>query len=343
MSDPAIDEQFWSHYPSILHPNDFSRQCLHGFSGSVVWKIATELGHVAVRRFPSRKPPGSTLGLRTLVHERPPLDHHELTRARLYGWNEVPQPLPNNDGETFTMHDDSWWDVCSWQPGEPVKLPIDGPHLREAMHFIARWHSFWTKQSARFDSNDIHQDAVGRRIEEWRRLWRIDWSTQGLWGNRSNDPLGLAGRAFRAVKARARVMESHLHQLPLLLSNEPKVFCHGDLHREHILFTDGKPTGLIDLSCRWDYAAADLARWLFTTTEANRWTQAAEWYREVAPLSAASERAIPMLAETGLVIAALRWEKWLLGIDPERRYFPRPDLAYDRWRMIVERLEGEML
>ena len=331
MSDSAFDERIWSHYPSILHPTNQSRLCLHGFSGSVVWKVATNSGPIAVRRFPCRP------------DDRPPSDHSSLIRARLHGWMEVPQPLPNNEGQTFTKHDDSWWDVCTWQPGEPARLPIGEPHLRSAMHFIARWHSFWTNEKTDSNSNVIPQDAVARRNEEWRRLWRNEGASAGVRDGRADDPVGLSGRTFRVVEARSRQLEEHLHKLPLLLSNEPKVFCHGDLHHEHLLFTDGKPTGLIDLSCRCDFAAADLARWLSTTTEMNRWPQAIEWYREGAPLSAASGRAIPLLAQTGLVIAALRWEKWLLSADPERRYFPRPDLAYARWRNLVERLESELM
>jgi len=210
------------------------------------------------------------------------------------------------------------------------------------MHFIARWHRFWNKANSGFDPNHGDTDAIGRREMEWRRLWRNSFPDLTHLP-RPEDPLGLAGRTHRAVNARARRVEEALHELPSLLALEPKVICHGDLHREHILFTDHVVTGFIDLSCRWDYAAADLARWLSTTAEPNRWAEAVAWYREVAPLSPATERAIPLLAETGLVIAALRWERWLLGPASERRFFPRPDLAYDRWRLILERLEGAEL
>jgi Ser/Thr protein kinase RdoA (MazF antagonist) len=324
MTDPPFDERLWSHYPSILRPINDSRHLLLGFSGSVVWKVATESGPVAVRQLP-----------RT-VGPRPPTDHSNLTRVRLHGWSEVPQPLPNNDGETFTKHADSWWDLCTWQPGELARVPIDERHLQAAMHFIARWHAFWTKEKL-VGTQSNTADSVQNRQLEWNRLKARDCTTP------KSDPLGLQRRTAQISSAIAHRVDAHLHELPLLLSDEPKVYCHGDLHHEHILFTDGSPTGLIDLSCRWDYAAADLARWLSTTTEMNHWPQAVEWYREGAPLSAASERAIPLLAETGLVIAALRWEKWLFGSDPERRYFPRPDLAYDRWRSVVERLEAELM
>jgi Ser/Thr protein kinase RdoA (MazF antagonist) len=340
MTDPAFDERFWLHYPPILRPIDRARRALHGFSGSVVWKAATEAGFVAVRRFPLQKT-WQYSPLAPAFSDRPPfeLDHAHLFRARIHGWTEVPQPLPNNDGQTFTKHDGAWWDVCTWQSGEPAQIPVDGPHLRAAMHLIARWHIYWTGEKSK-ELHSVDADAVQSRRTEWRRLWRRQWASPGGWSGTAEDPLGLSDRTARAVKARARRIESQLYELQTLFAAEPKVLCHGDLHREHVLFTDGKPTGLIDLSCRWDYAAADLARWLSTTTDMNRWAQAVEWYRERAPLSAASERAIPMLAETGLAIAALRWEKWLLGVDPERRYFPRPDLAYDRWRAVVERLEG---
>lgn len=206
------------------------------------------------------------------------------------------------------------------------------------MHFIARWHSFWTKDRVGWDDNVIPHNAIERRREAWRGFLRNRWF---FWdgGENQEDPLGLEGRVFRAVTARARLVESHLRALPRLLGGVPYVYCQGDLHREHILFTAGVPTGLIDLSCRWDFAAADLARWLPSVAEPNRWPQAVEWYREVAPLSANSERAIPMLASTGLVIAAVRWREWLLGAEPRRRRFPRPELAYGRWQEVVERLE----
>jgi Ser/Thr protein kinase RdoA (MazF antagonist) len=322
-----IDERFWRRYPQALHPRSISDSESSGLSGAVVWKAATACGDVAVRRHETNA------DLPTLKAA-----HADMNRARLHGWTEVPQPLPNNDGETLTHHDGAWRDVCTWQPGAPAKLPIDVRHLRSSMHLIARWHSFWTKDRVGWDDNVIPQNAVERRREAWRGFLRNRWF---FWdgGESQEDPLGLEGRVYRAVCARSRLVESRLRALPGLLNGESYVYCHGDLHRDHILFTDGVPTGLIDLSCRWDFAAADLARWLPSVAEQNRWPQAVEWYREKAPLSANAERAIPMLVTTGLVIAAVRWRNWLLVAGRQRRNFPQRELAYRRWQEVVERLE----
>lgn len=334
MSDPEIDERFWSHYPAILHPISTPQSTTPGMSGSIVWKVETKSGSVAVRRFSERQQESSLA-----------VAHSLMSRARAFGWGEIPQPLPNNDGQTLTNYDGVFWDICTWQLGDRVELPIDDNRLRSAMHLIARWHSFWTRDKLGSLVVPITLDSIENRRSEWQRLGNSDSCPRLQLGNatQNSDPLALGERTSKIVKSRTGKINEQLSSLTVLLARESKVLCHGDLHREHILFTDGEPSGLIDLSCRWDYAAADLARWLSTTTEANCWPQAVEWYREVAPLSAASERAIPILAETGMVIAALRWEKWLLGSDPERRCFPRPELAYDRWRSLVERLEGGML
>ena len=322
-----IDARLWRHFPPILQPIDIHPLIPTGLSGSVVWKVRTHAGDVAVRKF------GPRTSNRTTEES-----HSTMSLARRFGWKEVPQPFPNNLGLTTTQSGDDHWDLCTWQPGEPAKLPIDGPHLRSALHFIARWHSFWTKERAGWNDNVILQTAEQRRRAEWRRLYR-NGIPDVLHFEHAADPLGLNSRAWRAASARARRLEEILGGLPPLLVGEPLVFCHGDLHHEHLLFAEGVPTGLIDLSCRWDYAAADLARWLPSVADANRWPQAIEWYREKALLSERSERAIPMLVETGLAIAALRWREWLLGADSHRRCFPRPDLAYGRWREVVERLE----
>ena len=351
MTIPALDGHFWSHYPSILRPLAPPTPSQPGLSGGVVWRAETNAGPVAIRRFAPHQHLPSTHAV-----------HDHTTKARALGWIEIPQPLPNSHGGTLTDHGNHLWEITTWQPGEPAKFPIDDLRNGAAMRFIARWHSFWTRDKLGHNLQTASPDAVANRQAEWQRLttgWHAQAASAGMSNSPepsescprlqlghatpNNDPLRLAGRTAQAVKARADRTEDHLHVLPPLLAREPKVYCHGDLHREHILFTDDDVTGFIDLSCRWDYAAADLARWLSTTTEPNRWAEAVAWYREVASLSPASERAIPLLAETGLVIAALRWKRWLLGPESERRFFPRPDLAYDRWRLIVERLEAAEL
>src|SRR4051794_4758303 len=104
MSDLSLDERLWAHYPSILQPVDRAQSPLQGLSGAIVWKVATEPALSAARRHPM-----------SIYIPTPRSAHEQMTAARAHGWAEVPQPLPNNDGETFTKHDDSWWDVCTWQ------------------------------------------------------------------------------------------------------------------------------------------------------------------------------------------------------------------------------------
>jgi Ser/Thr protein kinase RdoA (MazF antagonist) len=316
----ALGPQFWQQYPSLLHPIQTPEVHSTGLSGAIIWKASTKSGDIAVRRF---GPKTSRSDVQIL--------HDLLTQARRLSWHEVPQPFPANDGSTVVEHAGSHWDLCSWQPGEPSTLPISDGRLRSSMHLIARWHGFWTRENTG-TFIDANSNAVLRRQTEWRRLTDGKSFREAAGGD-------LARRTFVAIEARRRRLEELFNALPLVLAAEPLVFTHGDLHREHILFTDDMPTGLIDLSCRWDYAAADLARWLPSVAEPNRWPHALEWYREKAPMSTNSERAIPMLAATGLTIAALRWKEWLLGSEPYRRYFPNLDLANRRWQEVIESLE----
>ena len=315
-----ITQDFWRHYPTVLHPIEIFEIQSTGLSGAIVWKASTKSGDIAVRMF---GPQTRQTDIRNA--------HAFLSHARQLGWVEVPQTFPANDGSMIVEHAGAFWDICTWQPGEPAPLPISDDRLRSSINLIAHWHRFWKRENATPNSSAV-QNAVQRRRAEWLRLA----DGESFCGAKGDD---LADRTLEAIEARRRSLEELFEALPLLLANERLVLTHGDLHREHILFTDDLPTGLIDLSGRWDYPAADLARWLPSVAEPNRWSQAFEWYREKAPLSANSERAIPMLDATGLAISALRWAEWLLGIEGRRRYFPRPDLAYRRWQEVVERLE----
>src|SRR6476619_5060032 len=113
MSDSEIDARFWSHFPAIIHPICPPQSTNPGMSGSVVWKVETKSGLVAVRKYSECQQESSLA-----------TTHSLMTRARAFGLNEIPQPLPNNEGRTLTNHDGVFWDVSTWQLGEPAELPI---------------------------------------------------------------------------------------------------------------------------------------------------------------------------------------------------------------------------
>jgi Ser/Thr protein kinase RdoA (MazF antagonist) len=113
-----------------------------------------------------------------------------------------------------------------------------------------------------------------------------------------------------------------------------------DIWHDHVLLEDERLTGLIDYGgVQLDTVAADLARLLGSLAGDNPELRGAglQAYRRVRPLSLEEESLVPVLEETGTVLAAAGWLRWLYL---EHRTYDNPGAVARRLAIAVERMGG---
>ena len=207
--------------------------------------------------------------------------------------------------------------------------------LAAACQALARLHLAWVS-SAHLGVCP----AVLRRLErakEWLSLVRGGW--RPAFGTASLDPVvPWAERAWRTLRGRVEPIADKLaswigRPLPLQV-------CLADLWHAHVLFDGDTVSGIIDYgSARVDHVAVDLARLLGSLVEDDPtlWRVGLEAYRQVRPLSAEEEELAHRLDETGTVLAAANWLRWLYH-DADRGFEDRAAVA-GRLELLVRRLE----
>ncbi len=128
MSDPL--RPILDRYPAPLRPIGpvESLGSAGGFSGSTLWRIPTNLGPLALKRWPGDGPcSGDLLTI-----------HRWLAQARTLDF--VPIPLAGLDGQTVQEAGGSLWDLSPWMPGSAV---VDSPTsevIRASFSGLARFH-----------------------------------------------------------------------------------------------------------------------------------------------------------------------------------------------------------
>jgi thiamine kinase-like enzyme len=109
--------------------------------------------------------------------------------------------------------------------------------------------------------------------------------------------------------------------------------CLCDVWHDHILFTEGEVTGVIDYSSmRMDAVAGDVARLLGSLAGDDE----PAWRVGLSEmgLAPAEERLARLLDRAGTAAAALRWERWLR----EGRPFADPEAARRRASEVLRRV-----
>jgi homoserine kinase type II len=115
--------------------------------------------------------------------------------------------------------------------------------------------------------------------------------------------------------------------------------CLCDVWHDHVLFEGERVTGLVDYgSVKTDHVAVDLARLLGSLVGDDRQQQAAglEAYARLRPLSPEECRLVAALDETGTVLGAANWLRWLY--HDVRRFEDREAVAR-RLAALVQRIE----
>jgi Ser/Thr protein kinase RdoA (MazF antagonist) len=285
-------------YPAPLHGPATPLLNHGGFSGARLFRIDTPGGALCLRAWPANV-------------DAAQLDfvHALMRRAVDANLEFVPRVLRTVGGESCVRVDGQWWELTTWMPGAADFHQQPTPQrLRVSCIALAQVHDAWSDPPPALAT----LPAVERRlavVHDWQPLIASHWQPPA-------DPLDpvapWARRAWPIVRRRLREVERLLvpwRGRAMLL--QP---CLCDIWHDHVLFTSDRVTGLVDFgSCKIDHVAVDLARLLGSLAgdDGALWEVGLDAYAALRPLSAEERGLARDLDQTGVVVGAANWLRWL--------------------------------
>ncbi|MFO0825764.1 MAG: phosphotransferase [Gemmataceae bacterium] len=259
-----------------------------GFSGAEVWRGDDANGSpiFALKAWPEEMT-ASRLGS----------IHQWMTQAAHLPF--VPAVLRTNRGTTVVSHAERNWDLQQWRPGENLANPSTADVVAACVA-VAQLHLAWSGQG----------EGVCPGVLNRLRIL-ADFRTQ--FGNGIGSPpvsealLSLLRQAWAVVAASAAWAEQLLR--PWRTRLVPLRSCVRDLRNEHVLFSQGAVSGIVDYGAMAvDHPGVDLARFLgdVAAVDETRFTAGVQAYRQVAPLEMADEF-VRALLQTGVVCSVIGW------------------------------------
>lgn len=227
-----------------------------GFSGANVFRIELDSGE----RFAAKQlPPGVTADRLNEVH----LGWQSLGKA---GFTELPKLVPFAKGATFRAIDSRYWEVSSWVPGNALPTDAAANQIACGAALIGRAHAASRQVVVRHQrSPSLHQ--------RWCRLRSI---SENAFPAQRASKIARAycndDAAFMATYSRAVMLlnvgwpslSEHLLRSVQRMADQTQdcIYVFRDVHREHVLFDEGR-TSVIDFDAmRIDSPMLDLARWV---------------------------------------------------------------------------------
>jgi Ser/Thr protein kinase RdoA (MazF antagonist) len=299
-----------------------------GFSGARLWQITSVAGPFCLRAWPSDGPTPEQLNW----------IHSLMARARHTGLDFVPLIIPGRSGATWMQHEGRLWEVTTWQAGRADfhAQPTPG-RLEAACTALAQLHGVWAEATRTVGPCP----AVQRRLErarEWARLVQDGWQPQ--FEESEDDPIEpWARRAWPLLRAQVNWVPRALACFATW--SAPLQPCLCDIWHDHVLFDGEQITGIIDYGgVAVDHVAADLARLLgsLAQDDAALWAAGLSSYTRRRLLTRDEERLVRLLDETGTLLGAANWLKWLYW---EGRSFEDRAGVARRLAVLVKRLERQ--
>lgn len=260
------------------------------------------------------------------------------------GLEFVPVPLRTRSGSYVLQDRAGYWQMEPWMPGHADYWLKPLPErLQAAAQALARWHvAARSIEHLELDWFRVEALAIAPTVIERQARWQSyqsDWLEQI--SNGVHTELDAAWRELGerllfgvkefAAELSANLQAAHAWQVPL----QPVL---RDVWHDHVLFTGGKVSGLIDYgAARTDTVAADLSRLLGSLTGQGgaAWERALQSYEAIRPLAENERRLLPVLDLSNVVLSGLTWLR--------RRYVENatvsdPPRVLDRLKRIARRL-----
>lgn len=284
-----------------------------GFSGARLWRVASDLGDLCLRAWPTDMTPARLSALHRLMYQ-----------ARQAGLAFVPAILPTRMG-TMVEARNCLWELSTWMPGRAdYRQRPSHARLEAACTALAHLHQAWRLNV------DVCKPCPGwlRRVAKVR-----DWLAASI-------PPPHLKAADQAWQMRHRL--GPWLQRELLARDVPSVPtqpCLCDPWHDHVLFTGDEVTGLIDYgSVKEDHVAVDLARLLGSLVEDDEegWSVGLGAYQRIRPLTQEDIELARRLDRTGVACAAATWLRWLCV---EKRHYENHAAIAERLMGLVRRME----
>jgi aminoglycoside phosphotransferase (APT) family kinase protein len=227
----------------------------------------------------------------------PGADSKRVHLARLYqhlaakALDCIPRFILSKCGDSFYFTGQQHWELSDWRPGEIADEPVPAK-VGNACVAIARLH----RALAAASPSTRDSDPIRRRVEAVNEL-AVQCHSLNFGGHRNE---------------LTRETQKHLARIEALpfLSRHESQIVHGDLHREHVLFTGDAVTGIIDFaSSKRDHPALDLARYLGDLAgDDDSWLNiGVEAYREAGGSEAVTPEIVRYLDRVITLGAAANW------------------------------------
>ncbi len=294
-----------------------------GMSGARVYRCSTaDRNCLALKRWPV----GVTLARIDEIHQL-------MRLARSHDCPLVPDIVAPQSrvGKSAALRAAGYcWDLVDWMPGEPIEADTAIEKISAGVAAIARFHLSTRHLGRRAQV----APAVVDRMLRLRQLSDRIGSLVEL-----SDSAALNSPLEDAVRRAAQLLGTHWNQVRTQIGqslaahmDRPVLtqYVLRDVHRQHILFSEDRPSGLIDFdAARIDTPAVDLARWAGSFL-AGPHEQAAVWQAVAAGLVRESpllpsELVDQQIALAKLIAQASPWislANWLVWILVEKRQFP---------------------
>jgi Ser/Thr protein kinase RdoA (MazF antagonist) len=330
MSAPGHEreaDEVLDRYPTLLTSGPRVFLGNHGgFSGARLWRVESAAGPLCLRAWPEET-----------MAERLILIHRAMRVAHECSLGFVPRVFSTCDGHTVVATTSRLWDLTAWMPGRAdYHERPSAQRLAAACVALARLHLAWAPS---FSYRAGPCLAVQRRLAragEWLAVVHSNWRPSS--DRLTSDPVRpWAERAWNALHGKIETLPEKLTDW--IVCPVPLQLCLCDVWHAHVLFEGDTVSGLIDFgSIKIDHVAVDLARMLGSMAgdDASYWRIGIEAYRTVRPFSAEEEGLAKLLDQTGTLLAAANWLRWLYH---DGRHFDDRAAVAERLAALVRRIE----
>ncbi len=325
------------YFPRIIPTTVESLGNRGGFSGAGIWRVVTDQGNFALRRWPrAQLPTARILGL-----------HRLLTQIDCDGLTIVSVPLKTADGTTLPHESGDDWQLEPWLRGRAdFHASPTAERVQSVMMALARWHQLAERHvpasgAAEWFSSrrDAVSPAVGERLQilahiDDSSLSRIATSIQAIVNPQIQELTGRIAACLR--RGRNQIAQELRSVCDIKVRLHP---CLRDIWHDHLLFTGDELTGLIDPSAsRTENVACDLSRLIGSLFGDDRrgWDQSLNEYQRHRALTFGELRLIKALDRSGVLLSGWTWLEW---ICLKQRTFSDIETVVARLQTIQSRME----
>ena len=304
-----------------------------GLSGAHISKVLVDHCTYCLRRWPR----GETTRRRLAeIHE------FQSHLSRQFS-DLIPAPIATDVGKTIVEAGGYRWELAPWLPGAACPDAVCEPdQFAAALLLLGQLH----KAAQSFSCGDhlpvrpaaspgLQKRAAALRELAAGRLHRLELA---LRADVHQSLLELARRLHKRLSSALPIAAAAVE--PMARAELELQWRLGDIHREHVLFTGRKVTGVVDFGAACiDSAVGDVARLAGSLVGDHQqsWHAGLATYEQVRPLSTLQRQAIVAFDAGGVVGASANWLTWLFV--ERREHWPMP-LVEARLTHLADRLEA---